>query len=252
MNKRATYWIWVIVIVVIIIIGWFMLSNNNNSNDSMIDSTDQTTNKVDTTNNTNPIETTNMAGATDNTDLAQNNNVANYLEAQNATMNKMMADMKSISATGDPALDFLYGMIPHHESAIAMSKSLLEYGGNNAEVKQIAENIISSQSKEVEEMKAMIKELEANMQTNQVKEEAYLKAYNKMMDDMMSHNMNTPSSVDEAFIEGMIGHHEMAIEMSKTILDYTDNEMIREMAQNIIDAQTQEITQMKELLKSMK
>ena len=49
----------------------------------------------------------------------------------------------------------------------------------------------------------------------------------------MSHQ--TFKNVDEAFAKGMITHHQMAIDMSETILKYTDNSTIKNMAENIID-----------------
>ena len=53
-------------------------------------------------------------------------NLTKYLNEQSSEMSTMMENMKSIKPTGDVALDFLYGMIPHHKAAIEMSKSLLK------------------------------------------------------------------------------------------------------------------------------
>ena len=69
-------------------------------------------------------------------------------------------------------------------------------------------------------------------------------------DDSMSHHIN-PSGVDnidQAFAEGMIMHHQMAVDMARDILEYTDYEEIRTMAQNIIDVQEKEIAQMEKIL----
>ena len=46
---------------------------------------------------------------------------------------------------------FIDAMIPHHQSAIEMSQVALEYS-ENPEIKELAENIISAQQKEIEEM----------------------------------------------------------------------------------------------------
>lgn len=52
---------------------------------------------------------------------------------------------------------FLKSMIPHHAAAVLMvEKANLE----DPEIKQLANNIITSQQKEIEQMKAKIKELE--------------------------------------------------------------------------------------------
>lgn len=69
-------------------------------------------------------------------------------------------------------------------------------------------------------------------------------------DDSMSHHMDTSDvdSLDQAFAEGMIMHHQMAVDMARDILEYTDYEEIRTMAQNIIDVQEKEIAQMEKIL----
>ena len=56
-------------------------------------------------------------------------------------------------------------------------------------------------------------------------------------------------SLDQAFAEGMIMHHQMAVDMARDILEYTDYEEIRTMAQNIIDVQEKEIAQMEKIVK---
>lgn len=185
-------------------------------------------------------------------DSTDNTNLIGYLEEQDMIMDSMMEDMENITATGDPSIDFLYGMIPHHESAIDMAQSFQKYGGSNVKLLEIADSIIETQTKEIEEMNTMITELEATIQSNETKEEEYLKEYNDMFDDTMSHDMNTPKSVDEAFADGMIMHHEMAVDMAETILKYTDNDAIIEMANNIIQVQTQEISEMRAILTSLK
>lgn len=52
---------------------------------------------------------------------------------------------------------FLKGMIPHHAAAILMSKKALS---QDPEIKKLQEEIVSSQQREIAEMKAKLKELE--------------------------------------------------------------------------------------------
>ena len=65
----------------------------------------------------------------------------------------------------------------------------------------------------------------------------------------MSHHTGhtAAENIDQAFAEGMIMHHQMAVDMAEDILEYTEYDEIRELAQNIIDVQTEEIERMKEL-----
>ena len=49
-------------------------------------------------------------------------------------------------------------MIYHHEGAIGMAKDILKYT-KDSELIKLAENIVTTQSKGVEEMKALLKKL---------------------------------------------------------------------------------------------
>jgi uncharacterized protein (DUF305 family) len=69
---------------------------------------------------------------------------------------KMMKDMDQ-PMTGDPDVDFVQGMIPHHQGAIDMAKVELQYG-KNPQIRKLAETIIAAQEKEIAEMQAWLKE----------------------------------------------------------------------------------------------
>ncbi len=246
MNKQTKYWIIGIVIVAIIIIAWLALSNK-------IPNKDNAKNNGNNTEKDSATENNNNISSTSKNEV--DNNLISYLEEQDKIMNAMIEDMKNIPNTKDPALDFLHGMIPHHVSAIAMSNSLLKYGGKNQDIKQIAEEIVKAQTKEIEDMKKLIKEIEENPKIDETKETEYLKEYNKLINDSMTHSLeqsDNPKSVDEAFVQEIIMHHQMAVDMSKIILKYTDNEKITKLAQDIIEAQEKEIKYMEEILENLK
>lgn len=254
------YWIIGVAVVLILLAIWIGIANKNNGNNDKVNDGTQTENNITTENNTagqDNVTTENNTASQDNTTTGNNTdnqdvNLTNYLNEQNAIMENMMVSMENVQGTGNAAVDFLYGMIPHHESAIDMAESLLKYGGQNEEIKTIAENIIVTQSEEIQQMQSLISDFEESLDVDTQKEEAYLQDYNNMIHSNMSHNMNTFGSVDEAFADGMIMHHQMAVDMSNAILKYTDYENIKELAQNIINIQQKEIQQMQEILDNIK
>ncbi|MEP3224819.1 MAG: DUF305 domain-containing protein [Parasphingorhabdus sp.] len=72
---------------------------------------------------------------------------------------KMHADMgKTIDP--DPDIAFMQGMIPHHQGAVEMAEIVLEYG-SDPETRALAEQIIESQRKEIDQMQAWMEKREA-------------------------------------------------------------------------------------------
>lgn len=78
------------------------------------------------------------------------------LDAANMHMHKDM----NITYTGDADIDFLRGMIAHHQGAIDMAKVQLAYG-KDAQVKRLAREIIRAQTQEIHWMKTWLTQLEA-------------------------------------------------------------------------------------------
>lgn len=73
-----------------------------------------------------------------------------YREAS-AQMHQAM----SINYTGDADIDFLRGMIAHHEGALAMAKVAVEHG-EARDVRNLADEIIAAQESEIVRMRILL------------------------------------------------------------------------------------------------
>ena len=65
--------------------------------------------------------------------------------------NARMHEMMTMEYTGDADVDFIKGMIPHHQGAVEMAKIVLEHG-KDPEVRKLAEGIIAAQEAEIKWM----------------------------------------------------------------------------------------------------
>jgi len=68
---------------------------------------------------------------------------------------KMHRDM-DLTFTNDADIDFVRGMIPHHQGAIDMAKVQLQYG-KDEQARKWATDVIREQEREIGEMRAWLK-----------------------------------------------------------------------------------------------
>lgn len=181
-------------------------------------------------------------------------NEESYLKEDKAITESLGTNMIYAPNTGNVNLDYLYQMIQHHKGAIDMAKNLLNNGGENEEVVQIAKDIIKNQTISIASMESLMKTLIENLTQDKVREEKYLKDYEKIVKEMMCglENLKPTGNVDKDFLQSMIVHHQGAIDMVNSIIKYTDNAEIKKMAEGELQNQQPEIDNMKKLFDSIK
>lgn len=78
-------------------------------------------------------------------------------KAFKAANDKMHQDM-AIAYTGDADVDFVLGMIPHHQGAIEMAKVVLQFG-KDEQIRKLAADVVREQEREIGEMRAWLKKM---------------------------------------------------------------------------------------------
>jgi uncharacterized protein (DUF305 family) len=89
--------------------------------------------------------------------MSHHAHMSKYTQAYMKSMCDMMVEMGKYPLNGDASHDFAASMIPHHKAAVEMAKTLLLDKNADAALRKMAENIISSQSKEIEDLEAFLK-----------------------------------------------------------------------------------------------
>ncbi len=154
----------------------------------------------------------------------------------------------------DADIAFLTGMTPHHEQAVEMSEMVLA-AEPPAEIATIANQIKDAQSPEIEQMKTMLVDLgeEPAEGAHSGGHSTGMAGHGGMMSDDEMAALMDATSTDAArlYLEGMIRHHQGAIEASDTEIAEGQYAPAIELAKQIKTAQRAEITEMQALLKDL-
>jgi uncharacterized protein (DUF305 family) len=137
---------------------------------------------------------------------------------------------------------FIDAMVPHHQGAIAMARVALD-NAEHEQIKELSQNIISTQQAEIEELKSIKRE---EFGTSQVPMEMSPQQMRGMGMMMNPQHLSQSKPFDKAFINAMIPHHQSAIYMAQLAHEKSKIPEIKDLAENIVNAQKREIEQMKQ------
>jgi uncharacterized protein (DUF305 family) len=140
-------------------------------------------------------------------------------------------------------------MIPHHAQAIEMSDMLLAKDGIDPKVRDLAERIKAAQGPEIAQMRDWLSSWGENPSPAGGGHGGHDGGGMMGQAEMDALEKASGAEARDLFLSGMIKHHEGAVVMAETELRDGANADAKRLAQAIIDAQNQEIEEMKALLR---
>ena len=165
-------------------------------------------------------------------------------------------------------LEYLEHMIPHHQVAIDMSNLLIP-NTNNPTILHLCRDIIRKQDYEIWEMNFMKNNLSHTMyidsSSSKDKYKTILEKYypkesragDGVCDPLFfkpndhAQHMQHMQVTDKSYLEHMIPHHQVAIDMSKRLLLHSNHSYLIDFCRKLIVDQQYEIYFMKNLLKNI-
>lgn len=153
---------------------------------------------------------------------------------------------------------FVQMMVPHHAQALEMAR-LAQENAASPDVVSLARRIQGAQGPEILTLAAWLEARGIQVPTAKDAASSFdhgQHGHQHMAGMLSAEQMQALRAArgkrfDRLFLEGMIRHHEGAIEMAATVGRRGSDTMIAEMAADVTATQAAEITRMKELLGSL-
>ena len=144
-------------------------------------------------------------------------------------------------------LQFIDTMTRHHQMAVTMSEAAVQKA-SDAKVKEFARKVVEDQKKDIERLAAWRQQWYANAADAH---NMQLPGAASMSMDMSHMQTSSGHAFDMMFVDMMIPHHKGAIEMSRDALQKAQRQELKDFAQETIDKQEKEITELEAWKKSM-
>ncbi|WP_371414078.1 DUF305 domain-containing protein [Leucobacter sp. wl10] len=147
---------------------------------------------------------------------------------------------------------FVTMMIPHHQQAIDMADAILSKDGVDEQVLTLAQQIKDAQGPEIETMRGWLEDWGIRYNESSGGGMPGMDPGGMMSEkDMAALETATGAEAARLFLEGMIVHHQGAIDMAQTEVDSGQNPEAIELAQQVIDGQSAEIETMRAILERL-
>jgi len=153
---------------------------------------------------------------------------------------------------------FMAMMIPHHAQALEMSE-LARTRAQSESVKALARRISGAQAPEIVAMSSWLKGRDLVVPTaeGEMHEHAHGEQMDATMPGMLTETEMSElaaahgAGFDRLFLEGMIGHHEGAVQMADEVAIQGTDIIVSEVAADVAVGQSAEIDRMRELLREL-
>lgn len=132
-------------------------------------------------------------------------------------------------------VDFMSDMIDHHAMALMMATTC-EQKAVHAELRELCTDIRMAQAQEIQTMQSWLSSWYGTSHSPEIKP-----GDRRRMERMAA---LPPAAYEVEFMESMIRHHAIAIRRASVCLDRADHRELRNLCQNIIQTQLDEIRMM--------
>jgi uncharacterized protein (DUF305 family) len=141
---------------------------------------------------------------------------------------------------------FIDAMVPHHREAIEMAEAANARGLTQPDLQKIADDIITSQQREIDQMLRWREEWFGSPRLGPVLPEVLGVPESELgMEHGSADEVAGAIDVDAKFAQMMIPHHEGAIAMAEAATDRAQHDEIKDLSAAIVDAQESEIEVMR-------
>lgn len=209
--------------------------------------------------------------------------IGEYKTIYNHNNYQLAEKFKEIDSNKSPCndklsdIEYLTHMIPHHIVAIDISY-VLQKNSRNSVMQDILRNLIWTQEYEVTIMNSILDQLIPNIRQVTPSNNHIYTTFNRRyistvanftnpnklgytnvfcdpnffnVKNHREHIKSMPHKIDEImYIKHMIPHHQVAVDMSKRLLKYTNNTFMMELAYRIARNQEKEIIFLSDMLKN--